>query len=56
MAKPKLTKKAWVFKAPHIGMAELAEIQKTIVDEYIKPQIEAAPPLLRLEIIVKTTR
>lgn len=56
MAKPKLTKKAWVYKAPHIGMAEYEEIQNVIVRDYIKPQIEAAPPLLRLEIIVKTTR
>lgn len=56
MAKPKLTKKSFLWKAPHIGMEELAEIQKQVIDDYVKPALEASPPLIRLEIIVKTTR
>jgi hypothetical protein len=56
MAKPKLTKKSFLWKAPHIGMEELPEIQRQVMDDYVKQHLEMSPPLQRLEIIVKTTR
>lgn len=56
MAKPKLTKRAFLYKAPHLGMELAEEIKRLVVDDYIAPNLEASPPLVRLEVIVKTTR